>query len=177
MAYNAFDSESGAEVREPESLPAQEPGRRSWPAYAVVALTALALLAFVSSSASGKPSNPVSYRVAPPRELGVEVEQIAPGDGVHFPKKGDTVTMHYTGTLAANGKVFDSDRGRGFSTAIGVGRVIRGWDEGVPQMSLGEKAILHISSDYAYGARGAGGVIPPNADLDFEVELVNVAPR
>ncbi|BGP00124.1 FK506 binding protein proline rotamase rapamycin-binding protein [Rhodotorula toruloides] len=84
--------------------------------------------------------------------------------------------MHYHGTLASNGNKFDSsyDRGQPFQTAIGVGRVIRGWDEGVPQLSLGQKAKLHITSDYGYGARGAGGVIPPNADLVFEVELLKI---
>ncbi|GAA6045409.1 hypothetical protein NBRC10513_007779 [Rhodotorula toruloides] len=110
------------------------------------------------------------------RNMGVTVETIRPGDGQNFPKKGDTVTMHYHGTLASNGNKFDSsyDRGQPFQTAIGVGRVIRGWDEGVPQLSLGQKAKLHITSDYGYGARGAGGVIPPNADLVFEVELLKI---
>lgn len=84
--------------------------------------------------------------------------------------------MHYIGTLASTGKKFDSSRDRGapFETAIGVGQVIRGWDEGVPQLSLGQKAKLHITADYGYGARGAGGVIPPNADLIFEVELLGI---
>lgn len=75
--------------------------------------------------------------------------------------------MHYHGTLAANGAKFDAsyDRGRPFKFTIGVGQVIRGWDEGVMTMSLGETANLHITSDYGYGSDGAGGVIPPNADL------------
>ncbi|CAE7573310.1 fkh1 [Symbiodinium natans] len=83
--------------------------------------------------------------------------------------------MHYTGTLSS-GKKFDSsrDRGQPFRTQIGVGQVIRGWDEGVPTMSLGEKAILRMTSDYGYGSRGAGRVIPPNADLTFEVELLRI---
>ncbi len=81
-----------------------------------------------------------------------------------------------SGTLASTGAKFDAsrDRGRPFQFTIGVGQVIRGWDEGVMQMSVGEKAILHITSDYGYGARGAGGVIPPNANLDFEVELLKI---
>ena len=72
--------------------------------------------------------------------------------------------------------MFDSShrKGRPFSFTIGIGQVIRGWDEGVAQMSLGEKSILRITSDYGYGARGAGGVIPPNADLNFEVELLAI---
>merc|ERR1719161_3102098 len=98
------------------------------------------------------------------------------GDGANFPKQGDTVTMHYTGTLTFNGAKFDSsvDRGQPFVTKIGVGQVIKGWDEGVPQMSLGEKAVLKMTADYGYGSRGAGGVIPPNADLTFEVELLKI---
>jgi len=83
--------------------------------------------------------------------------------------------MHYIGTLT-NGSKFDAsyDRGRPFSFTIGTGQVIRGWDEGVMKMSLGEKAKLHITSDYGYGPEGAGGVIPPNADLIFQVELLNI---
>ncbi|KAJ3292018.1 hypothetical protein BCR33DRAFT_786661 [Rhizoclosmatium globosum] len=107
--------------------------------------------------------------------MGVTKEVLKAGDGKNFPKKGDTVTMHYTGTLN-NGSKFDSsvDRGQPFVTAIGVGRVIKGWDEGVPQMSLGEKAILRISYDYAYGERGFPPVIPPKSDLNFEVELLKI---
>lgn len=98
------------------------------------------------------------------------------GDGVTFPKSGDKLTMHYIGTLASNGKKFDAshDRGRPFSFTIGIGQVIRGWDDGVIQMSLGEKATLAITSDYGYGSSGAGGVIPPNADLVFDVELLAI---
>jgi FK506-binding protein 1 len=89
------------------------------------------------------------------------------------------LTMHYKGTLASNNSKFDSsyDRKTPFQFKIGRGDVIQGWDEGVPQMSLGEKAILHIPSDLGYGAQGAGGVIPPNADLDFEVELLGIGDK
>ena len=82
----------------------------------------------------------------------------------------------YKGTLASNGKQFDSsyDRGQPFEFKIGKGDVIKGWDKGVMEMSLGEKAILHITSDFGYGSAGAGGVIPPNADLDFTVELLAI---
>jgi len=99
-----------------------------------------------------------------------------PGDGKTFPKRGDKLTMHYTGTLKKNGSKFDSsvDRGDPFAFTIGVGEVIQGWDEGVIQMSLGEKAKLDITSDFGYGRQGAGGVIPPNADLIFEVELLKI---
>lgn len=83
--------------------------------------------------------------------------------------------MHYTGKLDS-GKKFDSsyDRGRPFETVIGVGKVIRGWDEGVPQLSLGEKAVLTITGDYGYGQHGYPGLIPPNATLVFEVELLGI---
>ena len=108
--------------------------------------------------------------------MGVVKEVIEAGDGKSFPKQGDQLTMHYTGTLASDGSQFDSSvsRGKPFQFVIGIGQVIRGWDEGVMQMSLGEKAMLKISSDYGYGARGAPGAIPPNADLNFEVELLAI---
>ena len=111
--------------------------------------------------------------------MGVEIEVLQPGDGNTHPKKGDMLTMHYTGTLSSDGTQFDSSvaKGRPFQFVIGIGQVIRGWDEGVTQMSLGEKSVLKISSDYGYGPRGAGGVIPPNADLNFEVELLAVGEK
>jgi len=107
--------------------------------------------------------------------MGVTVESISPGDGKNFPKKGDKVTIHYVGTLL-DGTTFDSSRDRGspFVTEIGVGKVIKGWDEGVPKLSVGEKAILIATSDYAYGPRGFPPVIPPNATLKFEVELIKI---
>ena len=109
------------------------------------------------------------------RAAGVEVTTIAAGDGATFPTQGDNLTMHYTGTLA-DGTKFDSslDRGDPFRFTIGIGQVIRGWDDGVMKMSLGEKAKLDITPDFGYGAQGAGGVIPPNADLVFEVELLGI---
>merc|ERR1712083_370810 len=99
------------------------------------------------------------------------------GDGTTFPAAGDTVTVHYTATLQSDGKKFDSshDRGAPFSTEIGVGKVIKGWDEGVMQMCQGEKALLKITSDCAFGAQGAGeNIVPPNADVNFEVHLISV---
>ncbi|GAA5929109.1 FKBP-type peptidyl-prolyl cis-trans isomerase [Sporobolomyces koalae] len=107
--------------------------------------------------------------------MGVSIETLKAGDGVNFPKAGNTVKIHYTGTLP-DGSKFDSsvDRGTPFETAIGVGRVIKGWDEGVPQLSLGQKAKLTCTPDYAYGARGYPPVIPANATLIFEVELLEI---
>jgi len=107
--------------------------------------------------------------------MGVTVDTIKPGDGKTFPKKGQTVVVHYTGTLT-NGNKFDSskDRGKPFKFKIGEGQVIKGWDEGVAQMSLGQTAKLTCTPDYGYGASGAGGVIPPNATLIFEVDLLGL---
>ncbi|KAE8213305.1 hypothetical protein CF319_g5266 [Tilletia indica] len=107
--------------------------------------------------------------------MGVTVDTISPGDGTNFPKQGQTVHMHYVGTLL-DGTKFDSsrDRNKAFVTQIGVGRVIKGWDEGVPQLSLGQKAKLTCTPDYAYGARGFPPVIPANATLCFEVELLKI---
>ena len=95
------------------------------------------------------------------------------------PQKGQICVMDYTGWLwenGAKGKKFDSsvDRGTPFEFPIGQGRVIRGWDEGVGAMKVGEKRTLLIPPQLGYGARGAGGVIPPNATLLFEVELIAV---
>jgi peptidylprolyl isomerase len=95
------------------------------------------------------------------------------------PTRGQTCVMHYTGWLWENnakGSKFDSsvDRGKPFSFQLGVGMVIRGWDEGVASMLPGGKRTLIIPADLGYGSRGAGGVIPPNATLCFEVELLEV---
>ncbi|WP_017304097.1 FKBP-type peptidyl-prolyl cis-trans isomerase [Spirulina subsalsa] len=107
-------------------------------------------------------------------DSGLQYEEIVEGTGAS-PQKGQTVVVHYTGTLE-NGQKFDSsrDRGQPFSFKIGVGQVIKGWDEGVGSMKVGGRRKLIIPSELGYGARGAGGVIPPNATLIFDVELLKI---
>lgn len=105
---------------------------------------------------------------------GLKYIDIKVGSGA-APVKGKQVKVHYTGTLE-NGTQFDSSVGREpFSFVIGVGQVIPGWDEGVMGMKVGGKRKLIIPSRLGYGAAGAGGVIPPNATLLFDVELLDVA--
>ncbi len=109
---------------------------------------------------------------------GLQYEDTVVGTGAS-PSKGQTCVMHYTGWLwvdGAKGAKFDSsvDRGDPFTFPIGQGRVIKGWDEGVASMKVGGKRTLRIPPELGYGARGAGGVIPPNATLLFEVELLDV---
>lgn len=107
--------------------------------------------------------------------MGVKKTVVKEGDGTTFPKPGQSVTVHYTGTLE-DGSKFDSsrDRGQHFVFEIGMGKVIKAWDEGVMTMSVGERAKLECSPDYAYGANGIPGVIPRNATLYFDVELFGV---
>jgi peptidylprolyl isomerase len=109
---------------------------------------------------------------------GLQYEDTQAGTGAS-PQHGQTCVMHYTGWLwegGAKGAKFDSsvDRGKPFEFPIGQGRVIKGWDEGVASMKIGGKRTLLIPPELGYGARGAGGVIPPNATLLFEVELLGV---
>jgi peptidylprolyl isomerase len=107
-----------------------------------------------------------------PSGLKYSVDQ--PGTGAQ-PQPGQTVSVHYTGWLT-DGTKFDSSRDRGapLEFPIGQGRVIKGWDEGVGAMKVGEKRTLVIPPELGYGARGTGGVIPPNATLVFKIELVGV---
>jgi len=106
---------------------------------------------------------------------GLKIDIIKEGDGKTFPRAGQTAVVHYVGTFL-NGTKFDSsrDKQRPFKFKVGQGSVIRGWDEGVPKLSLGAIAKMTCSPEYAYGQQGAGGVIPPNTTLQFEVELLGI---
>jgi peptidylprolyl isomerase len=106
-------------------------------------------------------------------DSGLRITDLKLGDGPEA-RSGQTVIVNYRGTLE-NGKEFDSSYGRGpFSFPLGAGRVIKGWDEGVAGMQVGGKRKLVIPPDLGYGQRGAGGVIPPNATLIFEVDLLEI---
>ncbi|KAJ3561424.1 hypothetical protein NP233_g5098 [Leucocoprinus birnbaumii] len=102
-----------------------------------------------------------------------------PADCSVFAKTGDSIRVHYTGTLFSNGEKFDSSRDRNspLPLTLGVGQVIKGWDEGLQGMCVNEKRVLTIPADKAYGTRGFGSVIPPNSALVFDVELISLQPK
>jgi FKBP-type peptidyl-prolyl cis-trans isomerase len=145
--------------------------RRLW--LTVVALAGLGVVLAGTSPGSAQDKKEEKKKVVTTKS-GLKYEDLKEGTGAEA-KKGDTVEVHYTGWLT-NGKKFDSsvDRGQPFSFKLGAGMVIKGWDEGVAGMKVGGKRKLMIPPELGYGARGAGGVIPPNAELVFEVELLKI---
>ncbi len=132
----------------------------------VVLLAASPLLAEAPAAPTKVAGKPVE------KPSGLKYFELKKGAGA-VAKKGDKVQVHYTGWLTT-GKKFDSslDRGDPLSFEVGKGQVIKGWDEGIEGMNVGSKRQLQIPAKLAYGERGAGGVIPPNSDLIFDVELV-----
>ena len=118
------------------------------------------------------PAKPMSAAITTPSGLTYVVTKKGTG---RQPLKGETIVVHYTGMLT-NGVTFDSSRANGapFEFRLGVGQVIKGWDEGFSNLKVGDHAILVIPSSLGYGSRGAGGVIPPDATLIFVVEVVDV---
>jgi len=139
-----------------------------------VALAGATLLAGANAPATAQTSGSKMTTTA----SGLKIEDTKVGTGAS-PKTGQTCVMHYTGWLyenGAKGQKFDSsvDRREPFEFQIGRGMVIKGWDEGVASMKVGGKRTLIIPPDLGYGARGAGGAIPPNATLVFDVELLDV---
>jgi len=132
----------------------------------------------IATLAAARPAAAQTQGKVMTTETGLKFIDTTVGTGAS-PKSGQTCVMHYTGWLwenGAKGKKFDSslDRGEPFTFRIGMGEVIKGWDEGVATMKPGGKRTLLIPPQLGYGARGAGGVIPPNATLLFEVELLGV---
>ncbi|KAI6125753.1 hypothetical protein EV401DRAFT_1855495 [Pisolithus croceorrhizus] len=127
-------------------------------------LSLLALLAF-------------AFAEEQPSELVIDTTHL-PEKCTEKAKSGDAVRVHYTGTLLSSGEKFDSshDRGQPLYFKLGIGQVIKGWDEGLQGMCVNEKRTLTIPSRLAYGSRGAGKAIPPNSALVFDVELVGLEP-
>ena len=120
-------------------------------------------------------NEPTAGTEAVTTESGLQYIDMKEGDGA-TPKQGQTVVVHYTGTLE-DGTKFDSsrDRNRPFSFKLGVGQVIKGWDEGIASMKVGGRRQLIIPPELGYGSRVAGGVVPPNATLIFDVELLRIS--
>jgi FKBP-type peptidyl-prolyl cis-trans isomerase len=143
--------------------------------FALLFVLGFAAFALVSGRAQTDNSSPTKVTgKAKSTASGLQYWDITVGTGTAA-SSGKTVKVHYTGWLT-NGKKFDSsvDRGTPFSFKLGAGQVIKGWDEGVAGMKVGGKRQLRIPPDLGYGAQGAGGVIPPNSILIFDVELLDV---
>jgi FKBP-type peptidyl-prolyl cis-trans isomerase len=143
-------------------------------AIAVVSIAALSACTKKSAETTSATTETSATTDATKAESDLKIENVKEGTGAEA-VNGKQVSVHYTGTLT-DGKKFDSsvDRGQPFKFVLGTGQVIRGWDLGVAGMKVGGKRKLTIPPQLGYGERGAGGVIPPNATLLFEVELLEV---
>ena len=144
----------------------------------LIAACAAFALAIIGSTIMSDPSTAQSAAKPVTTSSGLQIIDTKVGTGAS-PKQNQTAIVHYTGWLYENGvkgKKFDSsvDRNEPFEFPVGAGRVIKGWDEGVATMKIGGKRTLIVPPQLGYGARGAGGAIPPNATLMFDVELLGV---
>ncbi len=142
----------------------------------IIALLATAATSLGACRKDGPQTGAVSTEVTTKTPSGLGYAVLTPGKpDARVAKSGDTVVVHYSGYLTS-GKKFDSslDRNEPLDFPLGVGMVIKGWDEGVAGMRIGEKRRLVIPPELGYGAKGAGSDIPPNATLVFEVELVGI---
>jgi FKBP-type peptidyl-prolyl cis-trans isomerase FkpA/FKBP-type peptidyl-prolyl cis-trans isomerase FklB len=158
-------------------------GLGKWIVAGVVLVTGAVALALAGTAALRAPARDAAQYLAANKEQagvtttasGLQVRMLAAGEG-ETPRADDTVLVHYEGRLV-DGTVFDSSYARGQPAVFGVSDVIPGWTEGLQMMRPGGKAEFTIPPELGYGARGAGGVIPPNAVLVFDVELLAIAPR
>ncbi|KAK3802340.1 hypothetical protein RRG08_034488 [Elysia crispata] len=131
---------------------------------------------FIIKTASSHGDNDEDQNGAAGEAISIEILTPPPEDCERKSKKNDVLSMHYVGTLTESGKKFDAsmDRGQPFEFQLGAGQVIKGWEEGLMDMCVGEKRKLTIPASKGYGSTGAGDTIPPNAGLTFEVELIEI---
>ena len=140
----------------------------------IIIIIVLAILGFMLSQ--NKTIAPTNNNISNNKPMQLEIKTTQEGTGDRVVKAGDTVSVQYTGKLE-DGTKFDSSYDHGgqpFSFTVGIGQVIKGWDQGLLGAKVGEKRTLTIPSDLGYGARGAGALIPPNATLIFDVEVVSI---
>ncbi|KAJ2212584.1 FK506-binding protein 15 [Coemansia sp. RSA 487] len=140
-----------------------------------LAASCILAIAIVAVASEEKEALVEKKQKLPPTQLQIGVKY-RPADCIERTKPGDSIAVHYTGKLFSDGTEFDSSRTRGtpLEFVVGQGSVIKGWDQGLLNMCLGERRLLKIPADLAYGERGAPPVIPPNAALVFDTELVAV---